>query len=158
MLRPLSYRQRNDNEQLEKFKLRFRRSPDIDSYIVSIVALEATKESFIEDNIFEIKVEDLEENDVFEELQYSIFWTQTQLGGEALATVEIEWFSFWFYGPYRVILYAADKNLSDYLLTHRFIQDIDGNLWEPKFHFEGDGIGVFGSAVTDTVYIEVLRE
>ena len=157
-LEPLTYRERDENNELKKYTIAFKRSPDIDSYIVSIVALEGSRETFIEDNIFEINVDDLDENNLLSELQYGVYWTQTQLGGESLSTVDIEWFSIWFYGKYRVIVYAADKNLNDYFLTHRFIQDIDGNLWEPKLHFEGDAIGVFGSAITDTVYFEVLRQ
>jgi len=38
------------------------------------------------------------------------------------------------------------------------VQEIDGNLHEPAFHIEGDGIGVFGAAVADTAYFEIVRE
>ena len=37
------------------------------------------------------------------------------------------------------------------------VQEIDGNFHEPVFHIDGDGIGVFGSAVTDTVYFSVTQ-
>ena len=79
------------------------------------------------------------------------------MGGDGISYSEVEWFCIWFYGRYRLILYAADRNYTDFFLTHRFVQEIDGNLLEPKFHFEGDGIGVFGSAAPDTVYFEVIQ-
>lgn len=157
-LTPLKYRERDGNEDLKLFTLAFNRSIDTDSYIASIVALDASKETFILDNPFEIKAEDLDEDNLFGLLQHQSQWLQTQTGGDGYSKMELLWFTLWFYGRYRVILYAADDNLKDYFLTHKNIQDIDGNLWEPKFHFDGDGIGVFGSALTDTVYIEVLKE
>jgi hypothetical protein len=55
------------------------------------------------------------------------------------------------------VVYAFDKNYKDFLITHDQVQEIDGNFHEPEFHFEGDGIGVFGSAIADTVQITVLR-
>jgi hypothetical protein len=157
-LTPLKYRERDGNEDLKLFTLAFDRSIDTDSYIASIVALDASKETFVTDNPFDIEVEDLDENNLFGLLQHQSQWLQTQTGGEGFSQLELLWYSLWFYGRYRVILYAADENLKDYFLTHKNIQDIDGNLWEPKFHFDGDGIGVFGSALADTVYIEVLPE
>ncbi|MBD3287271.1 DUF4249 family protein [candidate division KSB1 bacterium] len=157
-LTPLTYRERDESGSLKLFTLAFDRSIDTDSYIASIVALDASKESFVIDNPFEIEVEDLDEDNLFGLLQHQSQWMQTQTGGDNLSKLEILWFTLWFYGRYRIILYAADENLKDYFLTHKNIQDIDGNLWEPKFHFEGDGIGVFGAALTDTVFVEVLKE
>ena len=72
--------------------------------------------------------------------------------------MEILWADTWFFGHYRAILYAGDINFKHYYLTHGNVQDIDGNLNEPKFHINGDGIGVFGSAAVDTVYFEILPE
>ena len=34
---------------------------------------------------------------------------------------------------------------------------MDGNFHEPKLHIEGDGIGVFATAVTDTTYFLVIK-
>ncbi len=158
VLTPLKYRERGDDEDLKLFTIAFNRSIDTDSYIASIVSLDASKETFVTDNPFDIKTEDLDENNLFGLLQHQSQWLQTQTGGDGFSQLELLWYSLWFYGRYRVILYAADENLKDYFLTHKNIQDIDGNLWEPKFHFDGDGIGVFGSALADTVYIEVLQE
>ena len=38
------------------------------------------------------------------------------------------------------------------------VQEEDGNFHESVFSIEGDGIGYFGSAIPDTVYVEVLRD
>ena len=37
------------------------------------------------------------------------------------------------------------------------VQEEDGNFHAPVFSIEGDGIGYFGSAIPDTVYLEVTR-
>jgi hypothetical protein len=156
VLPPLKYRQRNEDNQLQEFKIVFQRSPDTDSYISSITALDANKETFIEENSYDIKKQDLEENNLQTYLKYRNQWIRTR-NDEGLSTIEIEWFNIWYYGRYQVILYAADQNFTDYFLSYKQVQDIDGNLWQPRFHFEGEGIGVFGAAIADTVYFEVLR-
>jgi len=156
-LEPMGYRERDSEGQLRKFTIAFERSPDVDSYIVSIVALDASRDTFIEDNIFGLDKDELDDGSNLSELQYNEQWSQTQLGGEGLSEIEVEWFLIWYYGSYRAIVYATDRNFKEYHLTYGRVQDIDGNLWEPKFHFEGDGIGVFGSAIADTVCFEVLR-
>jgi hypothetical protein len=155
-LAPLKYREKGQDGTVSKFRIAFQRSPDIDSYISSIVAMDATKETFIEENSYGIKKQDLDENNSLNMLKYNGQWTQTEMG-DGRSEVEVEWFNIWFYGRYRLILYAADGNFTDYFLTNHRVQDIDGNLWEPRFHFAGDGIGVFGAAVVDTVYFEVKR-
>ncbi len=33
---------------------------------------------------------------------------------------------------------------------------MDGNFHEAKFNIDGDGIGVFGSVIADTVYVDVV--
>lgn len=157
-LQPLQYRERDGNDKLKKFTIAYKPSPGTDSYIASIVALEASDTTFIEENPFVEPSEIQGDENLLNQLKFQSQWALTQAGSEGLSRMEIEWFSTWFYGKYRLILYAADKNFTDYFLTHSQIQDIDGNLWEPKFHFEGDGIGVFGAAIPDTVYFEVLRE
>jgi hypothetical protein len=51
----------------------------------------------------------------------------------------------------------VDKNYREFLQTYNDVQEEDGNFHEAKFNIEGDGIGVFGSVVTDTVYIEITN-
>ena len=50
-----------------------------------------------------------------------------------------------------------DRNFRDFQATHEVTQGADGNHHEPAFHIDEDGIGVFGSAIVDTVYFNVLR-
>ena len=157
ILGPFEYRQRDGEQNLQKVTVQFERSPSTDSYISSIVALDGSLDTFIEDNAFGLERNDLQEyEEILPEIIHQAQWTQTELGGTGNSQFQIEWFSIWFYSRYRVILYAADKNFTDFFLTHRMVQEFDGNLLEPKFHFEGDGIGVFGSAAADTVYFDIL--
>jgi hypothetical protein len=158
LLGPINYSEDLPNDK--KMRLVYDRSPSTDSYILSVVALDASLESFIEDNIFGIDKDRFDEWDDTDELQFFNFlkyqyqWHQTPMG-PGRSQLDIEYFTTWFFSRYRVILYAADENFADYLLTHDQIQEIDGNLLEPEFHFQGDGIGVFGSAIADTVFVEV---
>ncbi len=115
-----------------------------------------SKSTFIEGNPYGIKKDDLD-NEILDRLKYEFKWAQAISDSAMIHKMEIPWIDTWFYGRYRAIFYAGDKNFKDYFLTHNRVQDIDGNLYEPKFYFEGDGIGVFGSAIADTVYFEVLK-
>lgn len=134
----------------------FDQSPTTDSYVTSIVATDASLDNFIEDNAFGFPIDQLEEEEqLILELAHQWGWNQTQLGDGLKGQIEISWFAMWFYGNYQCIIYAADKNFTDYILTHRDVMEMDGNLLEPKFHIDGDGIGVFGSFIADTVYFEV---
>ena len=58
---------------------------------------------------------------------------------------------------YEIIIYAADTNYSSFLQTFDEVQEDDGNFHEPEFRLEGDGMGYFGSAIADTVALEVIR-
>ncbi len=156
-LEPVQYRKKDENGDLMRLKIVFDQSPTTESYVTSIVALDAAENTFIEDNAYGFPKEDLLENNFLNELAHQFLWNQTQATNGHQAEIAIEWFTIWFYGNYRAVLYAADKNYTDYSLTHNAIQEMDGNLLEPKFHIEGDGIGVFGSFVPDTVYFEILR-
>ena len=74
-----------------------------------------------------------------------------------VSTTEILSLYTYFYGNYRITLYAADKNLRGFSSTHEVLQGADGNFHEGAFYIDGDGIGVFGSALVDSIFIEVLR-
>lgn len=155
-LEPLRYRQRDSQDNLQSFVVAFKRSPTTTFYVMSIVALEASRANFITENLYGITVDDIDD-EMLERFKYQSRWVEVFYEGVSTHYAEISWLQIWFYGRYQAILYAGDKNFKDYYLTHSRIQDIDGNLYEPKFHFEGDGIGIFGSAIADTVYFEVIR-
>ncbi len=150
------YRQRDAQGNLVNFNVVFERSPGTGYYLVSLVALEADTSRFIYDNPFrELTAEDVYTD--FEEYKYLYYWLQDRPLTPGISNTEILSLFTFFYSRYRVIIYAADRNFRDFQITHELLQGIDGNYHEPAFHIEGDGIGVFGSAVADTAYFEILR-
>ena len=138
------------------FNMVFERSPNTGYYLVSIVALDPDTSNYIYDNPFnDQKPIDVIED--FEEWKYNYYWIHNRplTAGESMT--EIRSLYLYFYANYRIIMYAADRNFRDFQATHEVTQGADGNHHEPAFHVNGDGIGVFGSAIVDTVYLEVLR-
>jgi len=150
------YRQRDGQGNLVNFNVVFERSPGTSYYFVSLVALDADTSKFIYDNPFrELTPEEVLAD--FEEYKYLYYWLQDRPLMAGISETEILSLYIFFYSKYRVIIYAADRNFRDFQSTHERLQGIDGNYHEPVFHIDGDGIGVFGSAVVDTAYFEVLR-
>ncbi|MFB3080334.1 MAG: hypothetical protein ACE1Y1_00980 [Nitrosomonadaceae bacterium] len=138
------------------FNMVFERSPNTGYYLVSIVALDPDTSNYIYDNPFN----DLTPQDViedFEEWKYNYYWIHNRPPTAGESMTEIRSLYLYFYTRYRIIMYAADRNFRDFQATHEVTQGADGNHHEPAFHIDGDGIGVFGSAVVDTTYFEVLR-
>jgi len=133
----------------------YTRSPGAEFYAISGNAIDASYTTFIVDNLFGVKEDILDEN--FDYFKYFEWWSAPDNRIEGTSTIEIPWWVIYFYGRYRVILYAGDLNFYHFFGTHRYVQDIDGNLREPLFYIEGDGIGVFGSAITDTVYFNITK-
>ncbi len=103
----------------------------------------------------ELKLEDLDEN--LDEFSFKARWIQNTPEYIGESTIRLLWFDLFFYSEYEVIVYAADDNYREFLQTYNRVQEFDGNFHEPSFNFEGDGIGVFGSVVPDTVYVKVIR-
>ena len=129
--------------------------------MLSIKALDASTSSYIYDNPF-TKNDSSDVRFFFRELVSAYEWGQslpTDPDQEpVISTQSIRWRALQFYGRYRAIIYAADENFKDFFLTHSTTQELDGNFHAPAFHIEGDGVGVFGSAIADTVFFEVLNE
>ncbi len=155
-LLPLQYRQKDNQGHLQSFVVAFYRSPNTTFYVLSMQAMEASSDNFITANPYGVQIDEVDE-EMLQELAHQSRWVEVVIEGTMAHYLEVPWLLIWFYGRYQAILYAGDKNFKDYFLTHNRIQDLDGNLYEPKFHFEGDGIGVFGSAIADTIYFEVIR-
>ena len=137
--------------------LYFNRSDGTDFYAFSILAVDATLNSFIY-NVHpfggNIKQKDVEENfDTFRKSHDTIFNTPQVAD---TSQWEINWFHMWFMGQYRVIAYAGDENMKNYYLTHANVIETDGNLHEPEMNITGDGIGIFGSAISDTFYFDLV--
>ncbi len=155
---PSTYFPINDDGSTERWEFAFERSPNTGFYALSIVALEADTSTYIYESPFSRfdTAADFEE-DEWKDLIYNFTWQQDLQEESGETTLPLDWYLFAFYGKYRTILYAGDQNFRDYLLTAWQVQEIDGNFHEPILNIQGDGIGVFGSAIADTVFLEVLR-
>jgi hypothetical protein len=155
----LFYRETDENGQLITPQVSYRQSENSSFFLLSISALDASIESFIYENPFGFDIKDALEDDAkLENFQYSARWTKPENQNGGLSIIEISWFQLWFYSPYRLVLYAGDENFYHFFSTHRSVQKVDGNLHEPLFHIDGDGIGVFGSAVIDTLSLNILKK
>ena len=143
------------NGILENPRITFNRTIGAEFYGLSAVAMNAADSTFIEDNIFGVKSDNLEDNINY--LKYISYWSSPDDRSVGTSKIEFPWYLIYFYSPYRMILYAGDKNFYHFFISHRNVMNIDGNLREPLFYFKGDGIGLFGSAIRDTIYFNVIR-
>ena len=141
----------------QRAEIKFNPAPGTDFYAFSIRAENATLDNFIYDNPF---IPDLERKDVEEDFNDYLFQRNAIINVNSeqgnVINYEINELDTWFYTNYKVIVYAGDKNFKDYFLTVDNVQQPDGNFIEPEFHFEGDGIGIFGSAIKDTLTFNLL--
>ncbi|MFZ6034453.1 MAG: DUF4249 family protein [Melioribacter sp.] len=156
ILDSMKYRQTGADGKVNNFKVVFKPSPGTGFYVFSIVALDASYSSFIYENPYiEIDSSDLDES--FDNFRNQLKWLQFVNSSAEKIEYNIEWLDTWFYGRYRLIIYAGDENFRRFLLTHGSVQDPDGNFHEPLMNFEGEAIGVFGSYQADTLYFKVLK-
>ena len=119
--------------------------------------MNASLNNFIYDNAFDSEIETEDLLDDMNSYKFNYDWIQDTPMTAGRTQTDLYWFNLWFYDTYEIVILAADRNYRDYLRTYNDVQEIDGNFHEPKFYLEGDGIGVFGSAVTDTVYVKVVK-
>ena len=153
----LHYRQTDEKGAIISPRVAYEQSPDAAFYLLSISALDASLESFIYENPFGFDIQDaLDGGATIDDFKYRARWTRPENKTGDYSIIEINWFLLWFYGSHRLLLYAGDQNFYHFYNTHRNVQEIDGNLHEPLFDIDGDGIGVFGSAVVDTLYLNVF--
>jgi hypothetical protein len=148
------YREKDSEDNIMNFEFEINRSNGSTFYTAAIEALNPTLENFIYDNPYEEK-EPGDVNLVDDAFTYSVIHHAPEVSGESV--MELGWEVFNFYDRYRIIVYAADDNYKDYLITHNNVMEMNGNFHEPKFNIDGDGIGVFASIITDTVYVEVTQ-
>jgi hypothetical protein len=151
------YREKNTSGDVKEFDLQFAPSRGVDFYAYSVTALDADMKSFIFDNAYFTDIDSSDLADDFDRYKQSYSWLQNSKDDVPVTKFNVDWTMIWFYGNYRVVLYAGDKNFKDFLMTHKDVLEMDGNFHEPKLHFEGDGIGVFGSAIADTAYFRILK-
>lgn len=152
----MRYRENDEFGDVKNFYVDFTFSKDVSLYIFSYLAMDASFQNFVWDNpYFKIDSTQLEKN--FDRYKFQSAYLLNPYPETNLRSHKVEWLDVWFYGRHRLIIYAVDKNFKDFFLTHRRVQEPDGNFHEPKMYIEGDGIGVFGSAISDTIYFQVNR-
>ncbi len=133
-------------------------SPGTGFYAFSIVPDSASTSNFVYDNIFRNKldsadvVKNLNDYKFRDEIEHNI----NSYSGSPYALL-IRSSDTWFYSTYKVVAYAGDMNFQDYVLTAPNVQQIDGNFHEPVLIFQGDGIGVFASAIVDTATFSIVK-
>ena len=150
----IPYRKYYINGLLTNPTVTFNRTEGAEFYGLSAVALDANDSTFIEDNIFGVDPDSLDE--MINYIKYISYWSSPDNRAEGTSTIELPWYLIYFYSTYRLILYAGDLNFYHFFISHQNVMNIDGNLREPLFYFKGDGIGLFGSAVRDSIYFNVI--
>ena len=152
----LQFARLKENGDYEFFEITIQRAPGVTFYVASIRALNNSFVNFIQNHIIgELKRQDYEDNK--DQFSYQTTWIQNTPSYPGESTIRLFWFDFYFYSDYQIIVYAADKNYKEFLQTFNRTQEFDGNFHEAKFNFEGDGIGVFGSVVPDTIIVTVTK-
>lgn len=141
---------------VSKPEIFFNTSSSTDFYAFSVVPDSASVESFIYENTLfpDLKPDDVK--DEFNRYSHQVkYIANIDVAKLPAFSFILEDYDSWFYGPYHIIGYAGDINFRDFAFSAGNVQEFDGNFHEPLFHFEGDGIGVFGSAIRDTLYFRL---
>jgi len=138
--------------------LKFNSSPNSSVYLFSYLIHSATINNFIYNNPY---VSNISSNDVSENWydyvnQYDIV-TNISPDMNNEYSYKVENYKMWFYGQYTITVYAGDKNFKDFVLSAPNVEEIDGNFHEPVVDFQGDGIGVFASAIKDTLTFRLIK-
>lgn len=152
----LRYRESDENNQPINFELTINRAPGTTFYVNTIQALNPSKYNFIYNNPYS----NPDSSDVEEDLidwSYTYDWTQDTPETAGQTHIEMFWPYFMFYDEYQIVTMACDVNYKEFLQTYNDVQEEDGNFHEAKFNIKGDGIGVFGSVVLDTIYVQVIE-
>ena len=142
----------------QSFKIDFKTSPGTDIYIFSIIADTANLGNFIFDNKLFPDIDTSQIVDQFNDYryQYNMISGIDSFSGQDYSYT-IQPYQLWFYSSYTVTAYAGDENFKFYLVTAPDVQEFDGNFHEPIQIFEGDGIGVFASAIKETVKFAIVK-
>jgi len=149
-----TYRPKDADGEPENVTIQIERSPGTRFYLLTARPLTASQTNFIYDNPF---VDESQGGVDLDDFNYEWEWLQNTPAGTGQSEMNLFWWDLWFYSRYEIIIYAADTNYSSFLQTFDEVQEDDGNFHEPEFRLEGDGMGYFGSAIADTVALEVIR-
>ena len=153
----LVYPKTRDEVKNNKYKITFDLAKGAEVYIINYKPLDKRFETYIQAprNAYsskELTREEFEEDKDGFEGSGDIF---NLAENQTSYPVEVSWYYLNFKSKYRAIIFAGDQNYKDYYGTYGQVQDFDGNIDEPKFHINGEGIGIFGSLTTDTTFFEV---
>ncbi len=141
---------------MKNFSITFSPSIGTNFYAFSIAAIDASDSTFIYNNAYvNVSHDDVTKN--LDGYRYQLIWLQDINSFGSEIKYNLDWIHFWFYGKYRIIVYAGDDNYKNFVLTYKNVQEFDGNFHEPQMNMQGDGIGIFGSVVADTVYVSVKK-
>lgn len=136
----------------------FKTSPGTEFYVFSIVPDSTSLNNFIYNNAFRNNLDSVKVLNNFNDYKFR-YETLNNINSYSSNTYPftLNIRDMWFYSNYSVIVYAGDVNFKDYLMTAPSVQEFDGNFHEPVLIFNGDGIGVFASAIKDTVKFSITR-
>lgn len=136
----------------------FKTSPGTDYYIFSIVPDSASTSNFIYENALRSNQDSAKVAKDLNDLKFRSGSLNNidSYSGQTYSFI-VQLYQTWFYGPYTLIAYAGDTNFKDYVMTAPSVQEFDGNFHEPIQIFNGDGIGVFASAIRDTVKFTIIK-
>lgn len=133
-------------------------SPGTGFYAFSIVPDSAGTGNFIYDNAYRSNIDSADVAKNLNEYKFRDELAQDLNSYSGTAYVlPIRSSDTWFYGSYTIVAYAGDANFSDFALTAPTVQQADGNFHEPVRIFQGDGIGVFASAIADTATFSIVK-
>jgi hypothetical protein len=138
--------------------INFNTSPGTDLYVFSFMADTASIDNFIYDNPY---LPNLNKEDILDDFnsfryEYNLI---SDIDSYSLKSYlySVQGYDTWFYSSYTATVYAGDKNFRYYLFTAPNVKESDGNFHEPFQIFEGDGIGVFASAIKETVKFTITK-
>ncbi|MHB8337130.1 MAG: DUF4249 domain-containing protein [Ignavibacteriaceae bacterium] len=136
----------------------FNTSPGTGFYVFSIVPDSASLSNFIYNNVFRSNLDSAKIANNFNDYKFRHETLNNINSFTSTAySITLNVRDTWFYSSYTVIAYAGDENFKDYLITAPSVQEFDGNFHQPVQIFNGDGIGVFASAIKDTVRFSITK-
>ncbi len=126
-------------------------------YVFAFMADTVSVQNYIFDNPYQERPDTADVLKDIDNFQVHYDCLMNLSSGANVYTYNFEYFRVQFYSSYETIVYAGDANFKNYLLTNPSVQEMDGNFHEPIPVLQGDGIGVFGSAIKDTVLFRIVR-
>ncbi len=142
----------------DSIRIDYTPSPGTGFYAFSIVPDTASTTNFIYKNSLRKNIDSTDVSDRLNEFRFR-YGTVDNINSDA--GINFSYYitnrNTWFYSSYTVVAYACDENFKDFLITSPNVQEVDGNFHEPIETFQGDGIGVFGSAIADTLRFMIVR-